>query len=271
MGYTPPVGPASMWFVAHGDATTVSIDFPKQLTVLPEQDYELEPEFELLQHYLPETKPETKPETVVARVVPSALVMVRLVPPALVVAKIMPEGPRRRNATTGSLHTRKQHTPESDAVLLQWVKTRGMTWRRLASHLGGRPCNWTDDVVRNRWLRLAARDGIPVEKKRRKEPRKPQVPCEAWSTEDDARLLQLLHLYGSKWSKIAKSFPRPRTPHAVRNRANRTGLLYQSANTIVPRRDHDDGAEEGGNVPPCVAVHDTPELARCASAASQEC
>lgn len=273
MSYIPPKGPSEMWFIQHtgtpGCEHVISIDFEKQLELLPQQDHVLEPEFEMLGHYPHDQPPEPPPQSLpMARAAPPAL---KIVPPTpRLRVRLKTPSPKTSKTAEAHAHERRQHTIITDALILKWVEVHGSTWRELARAMGGRGANWTDDMVRNRWIRMAEAQGLHIPKKKRKSPCKPEHPVEGWKPEEDERLHNMLELYGTRWATISQEFGTCRTPQAIRNRANRLGYVYKGANSVLPGSDHDDSTEEGDDVPPCMAIHDTAELSGTASAGAHE-
>ena len=128
---------------------------------------------------------------------------------------------------------RRQHTLLTDAVLLKWVEIHGPTWRELARALGGRANGWSDDIVRNRYVRIfEAACGLAYERRpRTPEYKRPDVATERWTEQEDQLLVKLLREapLGQRpgafpWKTIRKNFAGNRTQQAIRNRASRLGL-----------------------------------------------
>jgi len=120
---------------------------------------------------------------------------------------------------------RRTHTIVTDMLIYKFVEVHGPRWRKLARSLGGRDHGYSDDVVRNRYIRIMDAMGTPYETQRvrTKTPRKPAFPVEVWTDAEDALIVTGVSTYGSKWAMIADYFQGARTPQAVRNRANRIG------------------------------------------------
>ena len=135
-------------------------------------------------------------------------------------------------------HSRRRHNMLTDALIIKFVEVHGAKWRSLARSLGGRLAGYSDDVVRNRYIRLMAAAGTPYEthRIRTRTPRKPEAQIERWTEADDALIVKGIEKYdGTHWSKIALLFGGLRTQQAIRNRANRIGLCDQlSADTPTP-------------------------------------
>jgi len=49
---------------------------------------------------------------------------------------------------------RRKWTQEADEMILAWVGSHGQNWRALARHMGGRQTGYSDDAVRNRYMRI---------------------------------------------------------------------------------------------------------------------
>ena len=260
-----------MWFIAHtgtpGCEHVVSIDFEKCLVTMPEQDDVIESEFELLCmplaadvpiitkvmchaiqtplksiEWLPVVAfPSTPQEPLVEapRAPPPSPVMAAAPnPPApppspLSIRSVSPTEPKSSLSTPTA--KRKQHTLLTDGIICKWVDVHGPTWRDLARSMGGREEGWSDDVVRNRYIRIIEElRGVPYERRRRtKEFKKPETQVEKWTEPEDA-LLEMLILDlpkcrgGVPWKTIAKRFGGSRTQQAIRNRANRLGLREET-------------------------------------------
>lgn len=127
--------------------------------------------------------------------------------------------------------SRIRHTLLTDGIICKWVDVHGTTWRELARSLGGRTLGWSDDVVRNRYIRIVEElRGVPyTRRKRTAHYKKPSHPVVPWTNEEDALLAELLQQLparasGVPWSQIAINFGSNRTQQAIRNRASRLGL-----------------------------------------------
>ena len=126
---------------------------------------------------------------------------------------------------------RMRHNIITDALIIKYVEVHGPKWRSLARSLGGRLAGYSDDVVRNRYIRLMSAAGRPYKttRVRTKTPRKPETQIERWTPEDDALIAKGIEKYeGTRWNKIALLFGGLRTQQAIRNRANRIGLCDPS-------------------------------------------
>ena len=122
---------------------------------------------------------------------------------------------------------RMRHGFLTDAIILKFVEVYGPRWRALARSLGGRAKGYSDDVVRNRYIRLMDAAGQPYETQRvrTKTPCKPERQVERWSEADDDLIFKGMQKHGgAHWGEIAKLFGGQRTQQAIRNRANRIGL-----------------------------------------------
>ena len=108
------------------------------------------------------------------------------------------------------------HTANTDVVILTFVARHGGKWRKLARLFNN---NWTDDVVRNRYLRLTQPCGGWPPRRRQRPVAPPRTT--PWTAADDEQLLALFKLHGRRWSRYA--IP-GRSLTSIRNRANRLGL-----------------------------------------------
>lgn len=116
---------------------------------------------------------------------------------------------------------RRSWTPESDKLVLEWVEAHGQNWRALARYMGGRRVGFSDDAVRNRYLRIKKLKSTRGRFVRGTPTRGPR-----WTpTEDD----MITQFYGegqhNRWKHIAALLNTDRTPAAVRLRAQRLGLF----------------------------------------------
>ena len=269
--YRPPEGPTQMWFIAHtgtpGSEHVVSIDFDKCLVTLPETDTLLEPEFELLQ--MP-TKMDYVMTTVMSKAIEAPLKEIMWLPvlafPALsqepveVAPPAPPLSPVREVVETRALPApppspiscrsvsptepevrlrtptpakRRQHNLLTDGIICKWVDVHGPTWRDLARSMGGRAGGWSDDVVRNRYIRIVEElKGVPYERKKRTTQfKRPERAVEVWTEDEDRLLIGIIRDVmgyrergGVPWKSIAKRFGGLRTQQAIRNRASRLGI-----------------------------------------------
>ena len=139
-----------------------------------------------------------------------------------------PQDRRSRDRVTVR-DSRRAHRAESDETICECVNAHGPRWREISKLMGGRPHGWSDDTVRNRYIRLMEAAGTPYQTRRNRcgPPRKPERPVEPWTSEDDALIAVAISAHGTKWAKVAEYFYGARTQQAVRNRANRVGLVEQ--------------------------------------------
>jgi len=249
--YVPPKGATQMWFIAHtgtlGSEHVVSIDFEKCIVTLPEQDTLLEAEFELLQMPLSTDTPQLIPPPPPSPIniwrcepgvpPPSPILSCRSVTPTDIAPVL----------TTPTPHKRRHHDLLSDGIIVKWVDVHGPTWRALARSLGGRAGGWSDDVVRNRYIRIfETLGGAPYKRRKRtSDCKKPDTAIEKWTEEEDALLTDLFKTVpkrsgcpmGVPWKTIAKRFGGLRTQQAIRNRASRLGLrgdtLFIGVNVVA--------------------------------------
>lgn len=255
--YVPPKGPTTMWFIAHtgtpGSEHVISIDFAAALESLPTQDRDLEPEYERLEMPLPpphnsEYYPPLAPP-------PSPIKRVRFQPIATLQdceawIAMQTRIPSPAPSPVGSASTettvdgdlmcppskggRIQHTLLTDDIILKSVDVYGTRWRRIAKEMGGRAAGWSDDVVRNRYLRIIDTLGIepPPKPPRRIRKRDSETRYARWGSEDDQFLHDAIELYQDSatgrvpWGSVAFAFSGRRTRQAIRNRASRLGIVY---------------------------------------------
>jgi len=142
-------------------------------------------------------------------------------------AQTPPPQDRRSRERAAVRKSRRAHRAESDETICECVNAHGPRWREISKLMGGRPHGWSDDTVRNRYIRLMEAAGTPYKPKRTRiaTPRKPERPVEPWTSEDDALIATAIGLHGTKWREVANYFCGVRTQQAVRNRANRVGLV----------------------------------------------
>lgn len=125
--------------------------------------------------------------------------------------------------------TRTHHDVITDALIYKYVEVHGPHWRDLALSLGGRSFGFSDDAVRNRYIRILAKMGRTYKPRfKRKSITKVSDTNRPWTPEEDALLHNGIQQYGNKWSKIIPLLHYTRTWQAIRNRANRTGLILES-------------------------------------------
>ena len=142
----------------------------------------------------------------------------------------------RRPATpeSGKKRIRHQHTLLTDAIILKLVDVHGPRWRQVSAAMGGRGQGWSDDVVRNRCLRIQCAIADADRKAKPANPAKSAKSAhwrwrEAWSVSDDEALCaaiecsRRLHSHVS-WKTVFAQAKLNRTPQAMRNRAARLGM-----------------------------------------------
>lgn len=121
---------------------------------------------------------------------------------------------------------RKHHTLLTDALIFQFVKVHGPRWRALARSLGGRAAGYSDDVVRNRYVRIMEALGKPyVSPTPHPNARRPTHPCSRWTVEEDAAVRRRVNGKGTPWAEVQRDLDIPRTAQAIRNRAHRLGIV----------------------------------------------
>ena len=125
--------------------------------------------------------------------------------------------------------TRTHHDVITDALIYKYVEVHGPYWRDLALSLGGRAFGYSDDAVRNRYIRILAKMGRTYNPRfKRKSITKVSDTNRPWTPDEDVLLRNGIQQYGNKWSKIIPLLHYTRTWQAIRNRANRTGLILES-------------------------------------------
>lgn len=119
------------------------------------------------------------------------------------------------------------HDAMSDHILSKLVLVHGQRWRIISEELGGRLAGWSDDVCRNRYLRIS---GAPEQARAARQARAPKEPRQvrgAWTAREDAAILSAINSLRTAdsipWRTIVDALGIKRTPHAIRNRANRMG------------------------------------------------
>lgn len=260
MTYVPPKGPTEMWFVAHtgspGCGHVLSIDFERCLVMLPEQDTMLEPEWERLHMPLPNDyvmppklvappppPPPPPPSPIVDIPEDVELAGTAFVMPAVTTPP--PSGsvhhPTRCSTPDAAPLSEKRpdrhHNILTDGIILKSVDVYGPRWRHIARMLGDREKGWSDDIVRNRYLRICAALGVEPARsmdaaypRKRKSPA-PRARVQRWTDEEDDILREQLEgrtkaVVRNDWKSISAAIGVQRTPHATRNRAGRLGLSY---------------------------------------------
>lgn len=216
-----------MWLYVHeckdewgGTLHVLSIDFYKEMERLPEQEDEiglLLADVDVLMCVEPRAPPPPSPKLEGARDLVTPVRSRPCSPP--------PPPPSPSNKPVVS---RMRHNLLTDALIVKWVNRNGPQWRKLSRSLGGRQAGYTDDCVRNRYIRIMEASGMPytTTRVRTNTPKKPERPVESWSVQDDEQIRRGLLEYGPRWPQIAAlMFSNRRTPQAVRNRANRIGLV----------------------------------------------
>lgn len=125
---------------------------------------------------------------------------------------------------------RRTWGPNDDRVLLESVETYGQNWRAVARHMGGRQIGYSDDAVRNRYMRLMNLRKTPYR----------YMQCTTrkgnrWSAVEDKLITELFaELVDTEhcrcpWGQIVERLGTNRTFSAVRLRAQRLGLIeYRS-------------------------------------------
>lgn len=107
---------------------------------------------------------------------------------------------------------RKPFSPEEDAKLVELVSTqRFLNWQVIASLLPGRSAR----QCRERWSEYLD----------------PSIKFQPWTNHEDTLLVQLVQIYGNKWTFISKIF-NGRTGNDVKNRwhSHLKGVVYTDVN-----------------------------------------
>lgn len=126
--------------------------------------------------------------------------------------------------------SRRKHTPQTDKELMSLYRSMGSKWREISKRLGGTMQGFSDDVCRNRVLRILKNAGetyVPVLNRHSPTPVAADLPLAPkapyrgkWTEEDDAVLFRLVTTDEMKWTEVVKAFP-TRTKQAIRNRSQR--------------------------------------------------
>ena len=121
---------------------------------------------------------------------------------------------------------RVRHNLLTDALIYKYVAVNGPKWRALARSLGGRAAGYSDDVVRNRYIRILDALGTPyVSQTPHNAGRdRPSKRSSRWTPEEDGRVRAYVQGSGASWTDLQRESLPDRTAHAVRNRATRLGL-----------------------------------------------
>lgn len=117
---------------------------------------------------------------------------------------------------------RKLHTDETDGQLTRLYQELGSKWRQISKRMGGTVEGFSDDVCRNRMIRLIRSSGnvyVPVTHRVTK-PNSKRVVREKWNADEDELLFKLLTRPDATWMSIKDAFPN-RTRQGIRNRSQR--------------------------------------------------
>jgi len=131
-----------------------------------------------------------------------------------------PRGASRRPPRSAAARRLRVWDREAEARLRALVALHGYRWRRIQAEFGA--AEVTDDMLRNKWIRLAGPSGRrPRTPPGRPNPTRIFAPREAWSSQEDDQLriavrAANLHLF------LPHAARHP--PAAWRNRAYRLGL-----------------------------------------------
>ena len=165
----------------------------------------------------PEPEPELVPEPPEPPVTPT--------PPPTEATATRPPTPEKMDEPQVTLVVRpsgrRSWTPEADEKITAWITKNGQNWRALARHMGGRKNGYSDDAVRNRYMRI---HGIKSTKGRFIRATPARGP--KWDAHEDQVITQLYDAeQHNRWTHIASLLGTDRTPAAVRLRAQRLGLF----------------------------------------------
>ena len=117
---------------------------------------------------------------------------------------------------------RKLHTDETDGQLTRLYQELGSKWRAISRRMGGTVEGFSDDVCRNRMIRIMKNKGevyVPVTHRVGK-PSPKQAVREKWNADEDELLFNLLTRPDATWASIKGAFPN-RTRQGIRNRSQR--------------------------------------------------
>jgi hypothetical protein len=170
--------------------------------------------------------------------------------------RVSPISPLQKN------RERKHWTKEEDECIMEYHSQHGARWRDMARVLArSEQLSRSDDALRNRFSRLVARkhdrDPSPSDPAVPSQPskRRRSVPRVQWTDLEDERILSSVLSWNGQnnWQSLAERLP-GRTPHAVRNRANRllmgcerASLIGVKLNGCVPIVALSPGSEESAN------------------------
>lgn len=158
----------------------------------------------------------------------SAASTVSLRPPSPDIKTIL----QRKNTVYGGL---------TDLIILKCVEMFGQRWRAIARHLGA---GWSDDMVRNRFLRIEqhmllhavhtpdAPSAPKVAQRKDATPTKPTKPTDKWTEDEDRQLITHLEkcrgTSSVPWGDIHITLGTRRSKNAIRNRAFRLGFVGEA-------------------------------------------
>lgn len=198
----------------------MSIDLEKHASSVLESDVCADASFDLLQ--MPE--PLSDEQLSAPSTLPPPPGDVRCVTPMLTSCVARPQSPRPGKLARAK---RRKHNADTDRQLLDFVEIHGHRWRAISRRMGGIAAGWSDDVVRNRFLRLMHHKGTPykTQRARLETAAKAQKPVLAWTEEEDKLIEHAVQVHGTAWQQVATYFQGLRTTQAVRNRASRAGLM----------------------------------------------
>ena len=132
---------------------------------------------------------------------------------------------------------------DTDERLLTLYREHGKRWRKISALMGGVESAFSEDVCRNRVLRMLEKAGEKyVPSVDRKQPAKPRI-VGRWTSQEDERLFNILanqELQTNDWATIVQHFS-GRTKQGVRNRAQRIKRVVEALQS------NGDGKEDGSD------------------------
>lgn len=139
---------------------------------------------------------------------------------------VQPEITPRVTLGASTHRSRICHTKETDFQIMQLVNKFGCHWREIARAMGGRANGFSDDTVRNRYIRMAGVVQTPVHKAEHKE----KGACHAWTADEDEelRIAILVHTENGRvdWRSVVQyGCLKSRGRNASRNRAHRLNFV----------------------------------------------
>ena len=148
--------------------------------------------------------------------------------------KLLKPSPRKRASPY-----RIPWTKEEDRLILRFYESHGPRWREMALVLAEVVhTDRSDDALRNRHARLVGTQSGPRDRDEARtssEEREPRTETRRkWSPAEDRFVREhvLQHVQHASWAILATQLPH-RTPHAIRNRANRLAMSNERAELVA--------------------------------------